>query len=384
MAFARRGSALAMRIAKVEAMVVKAPVEGISTWRAASFKVPFRYAEATLVRVETDEGLTGWGEVHAPVAPEVSAAVVRELLAPALIGESIKRPAALWDKLYGLMRARGHYTGFTMEAISGVDIALWDLFGKAAGEPVHALLGGAHRTEVPVYASVMQWLDPAEAVARIRAFADDGFRAMKLKVGEGYREDLARIEAAGAAAPEGFWLMADANCRFTLAEAKRLAIALDKNGFQWLEEPVPPEDVCGYAELRRVASIRIAGGECECTHYRFAELFRQGALDVAQPDICRAGGLTACQRIGVIADAHNLQIAPHVSIGTAIHLIASAHWAAASSNLLIHEYPVFRNPLVDDLLARPPLVVEGYLQVPTGAGLGIEVRTEVLDRYRVS
>jgi D-galactarolactone cycloisomerase len=268
--------------------------------------------------------------------------------------------------------------------MSGVDIALHDLAGKALGVPCFTLLGGLQQARVRTYASVLQWLPPADLSEAARRYRDAGFTAMKLKVGQDPAVDRAKIAQASAAVGDGMDLMADANCRYTVAEAVAMARVLEAHGFAWFEEPVPPEDVEGYVALRRKVDVAIAGGECECTHYRFADLFVRGAYDVAQPDICRAGGLTACHRIGVLAGAHDVRIAPHVSIGTALHIAASLHWAASERHVWIHEYPVFENPLMDDLLAEPLDWRDGYLHVATDRpGLGVEVREDVVARYRV-
>jgi L-alanine-DL-glutamate epimerase-like enolase superfamily enzyme len=287
--------------------------------------------------------------------------------------------------MYALMRPRGHALGFMQEAISGVDIALHDLAGKALGVPCHALLGGLQQERVRTYASVLQWLEPHDLADAARRYRDAGFTAMKLKVGQDPRIDREKATRTRRAVGEAMDLMADANCRYTPAEAVTMARVLEDQGFAWLEEPVPPEDVEGYVALRAKLDLAVAGGECECTHYRFADLFARGAYDVAQPDVCRAGGLTACHRIGVLAGAHGVRVAPHVSIGSALHLAASLHWAASERAVWIHEYPVFENPLVDDLLAEPLDWRDGFLHVATDRpGLGVQVRDDAVERYRVS
>lgn len=373
-----------MKIKSIGAMVLKAPVPGIGTWKAASFAVPFKFAETTLVRIETDDGTVGWGEVHAPVAPEVSKTIIDTLLAPNLIGRDPLEPAVLWDEQYALMRPRGHALGFMQEAISGVDIALYDIAGKALGVPAYTLLGGKVRDSVRTYASVMQWLEPNDLAETAVRYRDAGFTAMKVKVGQDPAIDRRKAELGRAAVKDTMELMADANCRYSVAEAVAMARVLEEQGFLWLEEPVPPEDVSGYKQLREKVGIAIAGGECECTHYRFAHLIAQGAYDVVQPDICRAGGITACHRTGVIANAHNLRVAPHVSIGSAIHIAASLHWAVSEASVFIHEFPVFQNPLVDDLLSEPLDWRDGYLHVSNRPGLGFEIRDDVVAEYRVA
>ena len=373
-----------MKIESVETFVLKAPVPGISTWKAASFATAFRHAETTLVKITTDDGLYGWGEVHAPVAPEVTKTLIDVLLAPAVTGRDPLDGAAIWDAMYRLMRPRGHALGFMPEAMSGIDIAILDVAGKALGVPTHTLLGGAQRTSVRTYASVLQWIDPEDLPSVAEHHRDRGFTAMKVKIGQDRRADRRRIEAARAAVGDDFDLMADANCRYSAAEALTITEILADQAFVWLEEPVPPEDLAGYRTLGQKARVAIAGGECECTHYRFAQLLSLGAFDVIQPDICRAGGLTACHRIGVLADAHNVRVAPHVSIGSAIHIAASLQWAASEPSVWIHELPVFENPLVDDLLVEPLQWADGYLQVPSGPGIGVDIRSDVLEKYRTA
>lgn len=373
-----------MKIKSIEALVLKAPVPGIDTWRAASFAMPFRFAETTLVRVTAEDGTVGWGEVHAPVAPEVAKAAIDVLIAPALLDADVLDYAILWDRMYALMRPRGHALGFMQEAISGVDIAIWDLAGKVLGLPVYRMLGGLRRERVRTYASVLHWLEPIDLAETAVRHRDQGFTAMKIKVGQDRTIDRRKAEATRTAVGDTMDLMADGNCRYTAAEAAVMGRVLEDQGFAWFEEPVPPEDVTGYRHLRDKLDIAIAGGECECTHYRFADLIARGAYDVLQPDICRAGGLTACHRIGVLADANNLRVAPHASIGSAIHIVASLHWAASEASAFIHELPVFPNPLVDDLLAEPLDWREGWLHVNAQPGLGIEIRDEIVAEYRVA
>ncbi len=373
-----------MKITAIEPMVLKAPVEGISSWKAASWAMPFKYAETTLIKIETDEGITGWGEVHAPVAPEVTKTLIDVLLTPALLGEDPRQVSFLWDKMYDRMRPRGHSNGFMLEAMSGLDIALWDITGKAAGLPVYMLMGGAYRNKIRTYASVLQWVEPRELAKLAVDLTAQGFTAMKIKVGQDMAIDAEKIRLVREAVGPRIDLMADANCRYAVPDAMKICRILEQYNYQWIEEPVPPEDVAGYINLRKAVDLAIAGGECECTHYRFGYLLKEGVYDLIQPDICRAGGLTACHRIGLIADALNIQFAPHVSIGSVIHIAASLHWAASGKNLKIHEYPVFPNPLVDELLETPLYWQDGNLDLPDGPGLGILIREDAVQKYRTA
>ena len=347
-----------------------------------------KLVETTLVRITTDTGLVGWGECHAPVASEIYREVIDRILAPLLLAADPLRPKALWEEMYSAMRLRGNNQGFMMECIAGVDIALWDLAGKALGVPIHVLLGGSYRDMVKVYGSSIPavhaeagedgWRDLADLA---RDTVTRGFQAMKIKVGLNMKRDVRAVKAVREAVGEDVLIMVDAGGSYDVAMAKAVCRQLDGLNILFIEEPVPPELIDSYVEIRRAVDIRVAGGECLCNRFAVNEFLRRGALDVIQPDISRSGGFTETLRIAELADVHGVAVQPHVSIGSAIYQAASLQLAAAIPNLLIMELWMGDNPLGNAILKDPLVLRDGYLQVPQTPGLGIEVDENELMQY---
>ena len=232
--------------------------------------------------------------------------------------------------MYNRMRDYGQ-KGVAIAAISGVDIALWDIKGKALGLPIHALLGGAFRDRVRAYATGLYFRrvddQPAALAREAAAYAAQGFTAVKMKVGLGLAADRRNIQAVREAIGPDITLMADANHAYDAKEAIRVGRVLEQAGAYWFEEPVSPEDVDGYVEVKAALDLAIAGGEAEFTRWGFRELLRRRAVDIVQPDTCSAGGLTECKRIMALASAFGVQYTPHVW-GSAVGLTASLHLAA--------------------------------------------------------
>jgi D-arabinonate dehydratase/D-galactarolactone cycloisomerase len=236
------------------------------------------------------------------------------------------------------MRVRGHRAGFYVEAIAGVDIALWDLAGQAAGVPISTLLGGRMRESVRVYASGIPSLPldaPDEAIAELieeaRSLRAAGYSGVKMAIGRGVRGDLRAIRAIRDGMGDAFAIYVDAAGVYSRADALRLGEALEELGVGFFEMPIPPEDVEGYAELAHHLAIPIALDSI-MTRHETVELIRNRAIDIVQPDVCRAGGITECRRIAELADCFGLAFQPHVSIGSAVHVAASAHLAVAMPN----------------------------------------------------
>jgi L-alanine-DL-glutamate epimerase-like enolase superfamily enzyme len=367
-----------MKITSIQTLALEAPLE--KPWQISTFTLSS--LTATAVRVFTDEGIHGTGECIARLGPGVSAAVVREILAPVLIGRDPQNVEALWEDMYRTMRARGHSRGFLMEAIAGVDIALWDLLGKAAGKPTWQLLAGHGRRQIPVYASSVL-LDTPEVMAQeSRALVRQGYRAIKLKVGQGIRADIPRMEAVRAAIGGDIEIMLDANAGYDPTSAIVVGRAAEKLGIYWLEEPVLADDLPGYARVRSaVKDIRIAAGEGEFTSAGFRPFFEQGLLDIAQPDIARAGGFTGCRRIAALADAYNIAVCPHTGASGPICIAASMHLSAAITQFRYFEDMYIRNPL-HDILAQPlPAQRDSIITVSDAPGLGVSLDEEALKRY---
>ncbi len=356
-------------------------------WQATRFPHPGRmlpaYAtgiDTCLVRIETDSGLVGWGEAKAPVAPRVAQTIVHDLLRDLLIGADPRDVEPIWETLYASMRLRGHESGFLLEAISGVDIALWDVVGKHVGEPVHRLLGGAYRDRIPVYASGVPATRASAGEAdhdrMLRAAAgatERGFGALKMAIGLGADVDVASVEAVRQHVGRSVEVYADAAGNYDVPTALRVGRELERLGVGFFEAPLPHEQVEGYGEVARALAIPIAN-DVITNRYQVLRYLRVGGLDIVQPDVCRAGGLTELRRIAILADAFGVACTPHVSIGSAIHFVASFHAAAAMPNLVRHEYWMGENPLGDAILRTPALAVrDGHVRVPQGPGLGIEV-----------
>ncbi len=336
-------------------------------------------AQTCLVKITADDGTVGWGEAHAPLGPRATKAVVEDVLGPILLGADPLAIDLLWERMYGSMRLRGHSTGYQLEAISGVDIALWDLAGKLLGVPVYRLLGGPYRTSLPTYASGVPGATIAERVTAARGFIDAGYTAMKLSIGRGdIDSDLATVAAVAEAIGGKADLLIDAHGAYTAENALYVGRKLQDMGVYWLEDPLTPEDVAGYVHLSASLDMAIAAGETECNRWQFAERLSRRAVDVILPDICRAGGISEGRRIATVASVYATKWAAHVSMGSSVHVAAAAHLAAASANFLVFEFSSTPNPIGEGLLTAPLHPESGYLQVPDGPGLGIDFDEEKL------
>jgi len=381
-----------MRIADVRIHVLASPLAE-----------PFAFSQgwvrqrsATLVEVITDDGVTGWGEAFAQglEPPQIAAAVIESALAPLVVGANPLDTEVLWHRMYHMTRDYGR-KGSVIAAISAIDIALWDIAGKVRGAPVHALLGGAFRTRVQPYATGFYRIRGQGEAQRLAEEAlrhfEAGFALMKVKLGYGVDDDMACMrEIARAIQGKPIRLMVDTNHAYGRAEALRLGRALDEYDLRWYEEPVVPEDLRGYAELRSKLATPIAGGENEHTLYGFRELLAANAVDIAQPDVGSCGGITAMRHIAALAQSHGVQVNPHVW-GSAIAQAASLQVIAALPNAhhSIHaqepilEFDRSSHPFREQLVAEPVRQVGGWVEVPTRPGLGVEVDRATLDRYRV-
>lgn len=397
-----------MKIRSVEAIAIRAPnpdgrtywgkaswgaestageSDPLMHWNSTRFPHPARmrpaYSDAyetTLVRIETDNGLVGWGEAKAPVAPRVTQAIIEDLFHDMLIGADPRNVEVIWETLYASMRLRGHDSGFLIEAISGVDIALWDIIGKAVGEPVHRLLGGAYRNSIKVYASGVPATratrgepDHARMLEAAQDAVERGFLGLKVAIGSDPEADVESVSAIRELIGAEIAIFTDAAGNYDISSAIKVGRELQELNVGFLEAPLPHEQIDGYAEIARALELPIAN-DVITTRYQVLDYLKRAALDIVQPDVCRTGGITELKRITVLTDAFGVAFTPHVSIGSAIQFVASLHCAAAAPNLHQMEFWFGRNPLGDDLLREPLLAVRnGYLAVPTGPGLGIDM-----------
>jgi len=358
-----------MKITAIEAITLAIPLKPMdppSAWTGGTRK-------QIIVRVITDGGLVGVGEAFAYGAPLAVASVIEESLAPLLVGQDPLRIEALVDLMHRATMIYGR-RGLAMFAISGVEIALWDLLGKLRGAPVYELLGGAVRPRLPVYASLLRYDSPAAVAEACRHFVSQGFRMLKV-----HQTDVASVRAAREAVGPEVELMLDTNCPWTPLEAVAMARALAPYRLFWLEEPVwPPEDYAGLARVAADTETPIALGENESTLFGFGEIVRQRAADILQPSITKVGGISEFRKIVALAQAANLPIAPH-SFYFGPGLAATLHVAATFGGSLPVEFPTGEHET--PFLTRPLQARDGWIEVPTGPGLGVEINEEAIRRH---
>lgn len=341
---------------------------------------------AVIVEIHTDEGIVGVGEAIARRGPEMAQAAVESLLRPVLMGQDPAHIEGLWTLMVEQLRRWGHTKGVVVEAISGVDTALWDLAGKVAGRPVHAILYGTGRSHVPCYASSIP-LDTADNMARrAESLAKAGFLAIKVKIGRtpedgGMRADLEALAAVRQATPRAVDVMVDANGAYDAGTALRIAREMESLDIAWFEEPLPPDDIEGYKRLHAGTTIPLAAGETEFTLFGFAKWIGDRLIDVVQPDVARCGGITGVRHVYTLAYAHNIQFAPHTGLSAGISMIAALQAAAAAPRLYAYEYMVIDNPLRDIFRAPFPKPHAGTIDIPSGPGLGLEIDQAVLKHF---
>jgi D-galactarolactone cycloisomerase len=360
-------------------------------------EVPFESASMrfdrrahVLVEVECSDGTVGWGECLGPARP--NAAVVAAY-AGWLIGQNPLETERHWATLYNALRDQGQ-RGLTVTALSGIDMALWDIKGKVLGQPVSVLLGGRWRESVRAYATgsfkrdgVDRVTDNAQEMAQRRA---EGFHACKIKIGFGLAEDLAVIRAVREAIGSDMRLMIDANHGYTVTEAIRLGRAAADYDIDWFEEPVVPEQLAAYAQVRAGQPIPVAGGETWHTRWGHWQAIQAGAVDILQPDIAGCGGLSEAVKIASLASLHGVRIVPHVW-GTGVHIAAALQFMAAmvpdpvrvNPIAPIMEFDRTHNPFRQAVLTRPIEAVDGVVAIPDGPGLGIEVNRDALAEFRM-
>jgi L-alanine-DL-glutamate epimerase-like enolase superfamily enzyme len=387
-----------MKITDVKATWLRYPIpedkQHVSDFgRATTF-------DMTLVEIMTDEGISGYGEAKAQVGSSsdnhgIVTMITRELK-PMLIGRDPRQINALWEEIYNGVRA--HYAltrgrgfpvldrrGPTISAISGIDMALWDILGKSLGVPVYQLLGGRCRDKLPTYASG-GWADAKGIGAQLQGYIDQGgFKAVKMRVGV-MDGDVAtsaeRVQAARATLGPDIGIMVDAHGTFSVREAQRFARKVEDCDLTWFEEPVNADSKDGLAEVRASTDIPIASGESESTRFDFFELMTRRAVDVVQPDLAIMGGITEAVRVAALASTFQITVAPHLW-GSALLFAAGLQLAAATPGCTILEYSLGFNPMLRELSIDLPVVRDGYMDIPDKPGLGVTVNPEFVQRYRV-
>jgi len=358
---------------------------------------------AHLVEVETDEGITGWGECFG--AGNIALAnkgIVEQVIQPMVLGMDPLDRDVIWHKIYNLMRDHGQ-KGMPLQSLSGVDIALWDIAGKVAGLPLHKMIGGAHRDRIDVYGYGMM-LRPESADSLIARFGDEaaaikgmGFKATKMKVGLGPKDDVRLIEAVRRGVGDDYRFMIDANHAYTTHDAFYVGRAMEEFDPYWFEGAVAPEDLDGYRELRQGLRVNISGGEAEFNRWGWRALLECRGLDIAQPEVCALGGISEYLRVLALCHAHFTPVVNHVW-GSAVAVATNMHLLAAMPPLPgglfpwepMLEFDTTHNTFRDELLTEP-LDIQGQVTasggqvaIPDGPGIGVTPDLDFIRHYTIS
>jgi len=354
-----------------------------------------------LVRVETDEGIVGVGEAFGPGNVALgNKAIVEQVIQPLLLGEDPLARQYLWHKVYNTLRDHGQ-KGMPLQAQSAIDIALWDIAGKAAGLPLVKLLGGPCRESVPVYGYGMMLRKEedmetsfAEEAAQI---AEMGYLCTKMKIGMGPKRDVKLIEAVRNAIPDEMGLGVDANHAFTYKDALYVGHAMDEMDIAWFEEPVANEDRQGYRDLCRALKTPVSGGEAEFTRWGFRDLIEDRCVDIVQPEVCGLGGITEYLNVLALAHTHFIPCMNHcwgsdVTVAMTLHLLCAQQ--DLPGGLFPHvpmlEFDTTVSHFRDDILETPldiPGQVKrngGYAAPPMAPGIGVNVDWQALETFRVA
>jgi len=387
-----------MKIKAVEARWLHVPIPEAQQHRS-DYGVHSSF-DTALVRVETECGLVGHGEAKAAVGGtgvyRSLVGMINDDVGALVIGQDPRNPARLFEEMYN--RGRAHYAlaaghgfpdlgrrGLTISAISGIDIALYDILGQHLGVPVWQLLGGRTHDWLPAYASG-GWADAEGIGAQLGSYVERGFRSVKMRVGamdNAVRISADRVQAARQALGPDIGLMADAHGTFNARDAARFARKVTECDLDWFEEPVSPDDLSGQAELRRQTDIAIAAGESLFTRFDFRDAIAAQAIDILQPDPAICGGLTEAVRIAALAETHQLRLAPHLW-GGAVMFAAGLHLCIASPAAFILEYSLGANPMQHDLVKAMFPITDGGIAAPEAPGLGIDINQAFVDTYTVT
>lgn len=338
-----------------------------------------------IVQVTTDEGLIGIGEAgfsaeyFSTVGP-----IINERLAPLLIGEDPTQINMLWERMFSATHMWGR-RGVETYALSGVDIALWDLLGKITNQPIYKLLGAA-KTKVRAYFAP-SLKEPEEIVEECVQAVKDGYTALKLRVGLGLETDEAIVSGVRKAVGDKIDLMVDANMAYDRRTAYKMALVFKELGVDWLEEPIKSKSLSQYIQEHRWLSdrvdIKLAGGESLLSRYEYIDLLEPRAFDVLQPDCVSVGGISEAKRVADMASAWNISCVPHIacSSGIGVGLAAGLQLILACSNAPLIEYDAYGGPGWEGLLKKPIQLIDGYVSAPEGPGLGIELAEDAEEKY---
>jgi D-galactarolactone cycloisomerase len=364
----------------------------------------YKHRTAHLVEVETDEGITGWGECFGPgniaLANKI---IIEKVIQPLIKGENPTNKEYIWHKVYNSLRDSGQ-KGMPIQALSGIDIALWDILSKKAKLPLYQLLGGKCNNQIPVYGYGMM-LQKKTVEQLIELFQKEAkeikaknFKAMKMKIGIGPKDDLKLVKAVRETVGDDYKLMVDANHAYNLSDALYVGKGLDEMNIHWFEEPVAPEDYEGYKELKEKLKTNIAGGEAEFTKYGWNQLIQNRCVDIAQPEVCGLGGITEYLKISALAQSNFIPIINHVwgsalSIAVNLHLLISMpdmpgglfpskpmlEFDTTSKNIFITDLAEEKFSILDQVKKN-----NGFAKPLEEIGIGINPNKDFIKKYEVS
>ena len=361
----------------------------------------YKHRTAHLVEIETDEGITGWGECFGPGNIALANKyIVEKVIQPLIIGEDPINKEYIWHKVYNLLRDSGQ-KGMPIQALSGIDIALWDILAKKAKLPLYQLLGGKTNSKIPVYGyGMMLQKKSVEELCELfkkeaNQIKEKNFKAMKMKVGLGPKEDLKLVSAVREAIGDDFKLMVDANHAYNKNDALYVGRGLDEMEIYWFEEPVAPEDYDGYKELKKKLKTNIAGGEAEFTKYGWNQLIKNNCIDIAQPEVCGLGGITEYLKVSALAQSNFIPIVNHVwgsalSVAVNLHLLTSLpdmpgglfptksmlEFDTTEKNIFITDLAEEKFSILDQVKDE-----DGFASPLENIGIGINPKKEFIKEY---
>lgn len=368
-----------MKIVEVRAQVHSMPYEGVALRFGVGNMVK---RDLVLVSITADDGTVGYGEAHHGLAPTGVAEVINHSLAPLVVGADAMDREGVYARIYRAQYST-HGTGAAVAmGASGIDIALWDLAGKILGTSACRLMGGTPR-KVRAYAGGLalgfQPLDALEG--EVGRLVDLGYTAIKLRVGDTVKRDAERVSHIRKTFGDDLDIAVDAQTRYDVLDIPDIVRYCEANRVYWLEEPFTTDNIDGYLAIKRRTATPLAAGENHFTKQTFREILKAGALDILQADCTKAGGMSEVKKIGDMAAAWHLHLAPHTS-QSVLSTTANLHVLGAASNGLIYEADLAKvNPWRDDLGLNGPKVVDGHIEIPDGPGLGVDLDLSILDAY---
>lgn len=371
-----------MRIADLRAVPISFPVPADKSVRLGIGRSVKR--DSVLVRVETDEGHVGWGEAHHGRAPGAIARLIDTTMKELVLGMDACDVSGVWARVFRMQIASHGMGAAAALALSGIDMALWDLRCQLTGWPLYRLLGGTAKP-IKAYAGgiALGWQEPAALVDEALGHVRSGYRALKLRVGDTAAKDIARVRAVRAAVGDDIALLVDANTNYTIEDVRRVMPAYEEAHIGWLEEPFPPMDRRAYRTAASLGRVPLAAGENHYTRYEFATLLEDGHVQFVQPDLSKTGGVTEAMRIAAMASALKLTVNPHTS-ATAVNMATTIHYLCAIDNPGYFEGDVTSlNPFRDHLADRLPysLDADGCVTPHDGVGVGLKIDLDFIAEH---